>query len=214
MNFTDPSGLVFKGYNPNIQTSQINYVSELSNGSDSGSQNLTSLSGGLPDPSSLSGYNQSGSTLLASGTLIINSNGSGDGSSGSGGLSGHSWISYTPDGGGTTTYGTWGPKSNPAGEGLLTDQELKFRPADATRSTHINDAQETKLYGVISDYGKRGASGWGYLSPCSSFASDAWKASTGESLNPNGPYSNPSSLKNSIINANGGVNNLGRLPSN
>lgn len=29
-----------------------------------------------------------------------------------------------------------------------------------------------------------------------------------------GPYSNPSTLKNSIINANGGVNNLGKLPSN
>jgi len=206
--------LIFKGYNQNELTSQISYANEVLQGSDAGSQSLANLNGPLPDPSSFNIAGQNGNTLLASGTLIINSNGAGDGSSGSGGLSGHSWISYTPDGGGTTTYGTWGPKSNPAGEGLLPDQELNFRPADATRSTHLNDAQETKLNGVISDYSKKGASGWGYLSPCSTFASDAWKAGTGESLNPNGPYSNPSTLKNSIINANGGVHNLGRLPSN
>ena len=48
----------------------------------------------------------------------------------------------------------------------------------------------------------KGGDGWGLFSPCSTFASDAWKADTGEGLNPYGPYSNPSTLKNSIDRAN------------
>lgn len=52
VNFTDPTGLIFKGYNPNVQTSQINYISDALKGSDAGSQSLTNLSGALPDPGS------------------------------------------------------------------------------------------------------------------------------------------------------------------
>jgi len=139
------------------------------------------------------------------GTLTINSNGSGDGSIGSGGLSGHSWIGYTPDGNGSVTFGTWGNNPNNLGNGLQTNLE-QGRIGDASRSMHLDDKQESKLTELINNYRKQGADGWSYSSPCSTFASDAWKAGTGESLNPYGPYSNPSTLKNSIINANGGVN--------
>jgi RHS repeat-associated protein len=140
-----------------------------------------------------------------SGTLTINSSGSGDGSSGSGGLSGHSWIGYVPDGGGSVTFGTWGNNPDNLGNGLQTNLELG-RTGDASRSMHLDDKQESKLLDLIEDYKNQGAGGWGFTSPCSTFASDAWAAGTGESLSPYGPYSNPSSLKNSIINANGGVN--------
>ena len=45
--------------------------------------------------------------------------------------------------------------------------------------------------------------------PCSTFAADAWHAGTGETLNTQwGPISNPSTLTNSIISANGGQANL------
>lgn len=46
-------------------------------------------------------------------------------------MSGHSWISYTPDGGANVTYGTWG--NNPTGKGnglfenLETGVELMHR---------------------------------------------------------------------------------------
>lgn len=43
--------------------------------------------------------------------------------------------------------------------------------------------------------------------PCSSFARDAWYEATGEDLNANyGPISNPTTLKESILEANGGAN--------
>lgn len=140
-----------------------------------------------------------------SGTLIINSSGSGDGLSGSGGLSGHSWVVYTPDGGVSVTYGTWGNNPNNLGNGLHLNLE-QGRTGDASRSMHLNDNQESKLMDLINSYRKRGDDGWGYSSPCSTFASDAWESGTGESLNPYGPYSNPSTLKNFIIIRNGGVN--------
>ncbi len=82
-----------------------------------------------------------------SGTLTIHSSGVGDGSSGSGGLSGHSWISYTPDGGITTTYGTWGNNPYGMGNGLHENLE-QGRQGDASRSMYLNDEQEAALYNV------------------------------------------------------------------
>lgn len=142
--------------------------------------------------------------LGLSGILVINSSGAGDGILGSGGVSGHSWVSYTPDGRQTATYGTWG--NNPQGlpNGLEHNLELG-RIGDATRAAKLTDEEEVAFYGVVKKYEGDGESAWGYLHPCSSFAADAWNSSTGESLSPNGPYSNPSSLKQSIIDANGGV---------
>jgi RHS repeat-associated protein len=140
-----------------------------------------------------------------SGTLTICSNGANDGASGSGGMSGHSWIIYTPDGSSiATTYGTWGNDPAGMGNGLHTNLE-QGRQCDTSRSSHVDNNQETNLYNLLHNSLNQGESGWGYFSPCSSFASNAWNTTTGESLNPYGPYSNPSTLGNSIINANGGV---------
>jgi len=136
-----------------------------------------------------------------SGVLIVQSSGNG----GSGMMTGHSWISYNKDGGGTTTYGTWGNNPMNLGNGLHENLEAG-RSADASRGTHINDAQEAKLMGMIKSYKYRGADAWQLAAPCSTFARDAWAAGTGERLNSNyGPISNPTTLKESIIGANGGV---------
>lgn len=142
-----------------------------------------------------------------SGVLVVQSSGNG----GSSMATGHSWISYTLDGGGTTTYGTWGNNPMNKGNGLHENLE-SGRVADASRSTHINDAQETKLMGLIGRYKEKGTDAWQYGAPCSTFARDAWESGTGEHLNSNyGPISNPTTLKESIITANGGTNHLNTL---
>ena len=139
-----------------------------------------------------------------SGILIVQSSGNG----GSSMTSGHSWISFTKDGGGTTTYGTWGNNPMNLGNGLHENLEAG-RTADASRSTHIDDAQEAKLMGLINTYKEKGSAAWRIGAPCSTFARDAWESGTGEYLNSNyGPISNPTTLKESIISANGGVNHL------
>jgi hypothetical protein len=131
-----------------------------------------------------------------SGILTIHS--SGDGSL----LSGHSWIEYQQDGGEDHTYGTWGNNPLGLGNGLHEDLE-KGRTGDATRSIHITDDQEKKLFQTIDDYRKKGADGWEYLNPCSAFAADAWHAATGENLASRSYFviSNPSKLKESILDA-------------
>jgi RHS repeat-associated protein len=165
----------------------------------------------LADPQRLNTYSYALNNPYAyidpfglSGILIVQSSGNG----GSSMLSGHSWITYNKDGGGTTTYGTWGNNPMYMGNGLHENLEAG-RTADASRATHINDAQEAKLMGAIKEYKEKGADAWQYGAPCSTFARDSWEAGTGEYLNSNyGPISNPTTLKESIISANGGVNHL------
>lgn len=121
-------------------------------------------------------------------------------------MSGHSWISYKPDGG-ETTFGTW--CNNPTGKvnGLFENPEAG-RSADAMRMARLDDDQEKKLMDSISKYKNMGADAWRMGAPCSSFARDAWKNATGEDLNSNyGFISNPTTLKESIIKANGGTSN-------
>lgn len=131
-------------------------------------------------------------------------------SSGNGGssmMSGHSWISYTPDGGVTTTYGTWGNNPTGIGNGLFENLEAS-RSADAMRTTHLDDLAEKKLFERIKEYKDKGGDAWQLGAPCSSFARDAWQAATQEDLNSNyGFISNPTTLKESIISANGGIAN-------
>lgn len=76
----------------------------------------------------------------------------------------------------------------------------------ASRTVHLNDAQEAQLNREIGRYISKGADAWGKLSPCSTFAADAWYAATGETLSPYlGQYmSDPLALRTSIIVANGG----------
>lgn len=131
------------------------------------------------------------------GTLTICSNG--DGTL----LSGHSWIVYQPDVGPAVTYGTWGNNPGGLGNGLHRDLEAG-QPALSSRAARLTDDQEAALMAKIKEYEDKGAKGWGYLSPCSTFAADAWEAGTGESLSHRkGIISNPSKLKQSIEAANG-----------
>ncbi|MCI5127578.1 MAG: RHS repeat-associated core domain-containing protein, partial [Candidatus Electrothrix sp. AUS3] len=140
-----------------------------------------------------------------SGTLTIYSEGDG----GSFMSSGHSWISFTPDKAAvTTTYGTWGNDPGGKGNGLHKNLETG-RVGDVSRTVHISDAAEAKLFDHIKKVEKLGEDGWVADTPCSSFARDAWGAGTGEKLDSNwGPISNPTTLKESIIEKNGGKNNL------
>jgi RHS repeat-associated protein len=137
-----------------------------------------------------------------SGTLVINSTSNGNSSLST---SGHSWISYTPDGGATSTYGTWGNNPTGTGNGLFANLEQTFN-ADVSRSTHLNDQQEQQLQNAINSYSGQGAGGWTHLNPCSGFASEAWRTATGETLSDGWPVSTPTTLKESIRSANGGTN--------
>jgi hypothetical protein len=140
------------------------------------------------------------------GTLTIHTVGAkeGDGSSDSV-VAGHSWISFTPDKGTTTTFGTWG---NTETTGLKEDKELPFNDkGDATRSAHLDAAQAKELGNTVNDYIQKGAAGWTAGNPCSGFASEAWGRSTGEALpstGTSGVLSTPTNLRDSIIKANGG----------
>lgn len=131
-----------------------------------------------------------------SGTITINS-------SGNGGISGHSWITYTTDSGNTKTYGTWGNNPDGKGYGLLEDVELSMR-GDTSRSMHLDDSAEQRFLNEVQRYKDMGENGWGYTNPCSGFASDAWKSATGEFLDSRNIFgiSTPTNLKESINNAN------------
>jgi len=130
------------------------------------------------------------------GTLTIHSTG------GQGVMSGHSWIEYTPDGGVSKTYGTWGNNPRGRGNGLHEDLEQGIPPG-VTRTVRLDDTQEAALMAKIESYRAEGADGWGYLSPCSTFAADAWEAATGEALDHrSGVISNPTRLNESIVAAN------------
>ena len=144
--------------------------------------------------------------LGASGVLTIHSSSEGDASSFN--VSGHSWISYKDDKTGKiTTYGTWGPVPITNGNtGLFIDLE-KNRSASATRSTHLNDAQEANLMAKIKEYQDKGANAWTYTDPCSDFAIDAWKAGSEEDLGSWWIWDTPSDLTESIKKANGGKAN-------
>jgi RHS repeat-associated protein len=134
-------------------------------------------------------------------------------SSGTTGLGSHSWIVYTPDGGKPTTYGTWGNNPTGRGNGLFTNLEAG-RSSDASRAMHLNDKQEATLNSVISSYASKGEDAWKLGEPCSTFASDAWNQSTGEHLDATlGPISNPTTLTESIISANGGKSDVGNVTS-
>ena len=118
-------------------------------------------------------------------------------------IAGHSWISFTPDGGETTTYGTWG-NTNPSG--LQQNKELAASYT-SSRSDELAPNQVAALFATISVYANEGSGAWGYLSPCSTFASSAWYSATSEFLDPTGGglFSTPTGLQTSIIKANGGV---------
>lgn len=134
------------------------------------------------------------------GILKIHSSSEGGESSTMASLGNHSWIEYAQDPAKpdeSTTYGTWGNRNPP---GLRVNEEKSFTYPDvATREMNLTDAQEEKLKKEIERYKKMGPEGWTYLSPCSTFAADAWLAATGETLKTRSwGISNPDALKQSI----------------
>lgn len=142
------------------------------------------------------------------GKLTIHSDG-GEGSSASI-LDGHSWISYTPEGGTKTTFGTYGnhPNGGPNGlhEGLELNRPEKYGMGDATRTKWLNDEEERRLFSEIDRYRNMGEEGWTSGRTCSTFASDTWYSATGERLPAeDGSYPNPTTLRESIIKQNNGL---------
>jgi len=133
------------------------------------------------------------------GTIAIHSDGNGNSSSS--GISGHSWVEYTPDGGETTTYGTWGTGTveNP---GVNENLELDW-DSEASRTAHVNEAQEQALMDYIDSQKALGPDAHTLLHNCSSFASEAWEVATGEHISP-GWIPNPTTLRENIKVANGG----------
>lgn len=142
-----------------------------------------------------------------SGQITIYSN-AGGGDSSQNMVSGHSWVTYTSDGTNkTTSYGAWGNNPYGEGNGVLENVELTkgMTVSDSSRTSHIDDNHEKAMFSTIQDYKDRGSSGWMLMAPCSAFAQDAWDSATGEYLNANTSIvNNPQTLKNSIVNANGG----------
>ena len=138
------------------------------------------------------------------GTLEINTYLTGTGET----TDGHAWLTFTPDGGQTMTYGTYGNNNGAQGVvGVNEDSELYGSPT-ATRTTHLNADQAAALSYFISVQISYGSSAWNFVAPCSSFASGGWEAGTGEYLNPSsgGVLSTPTNLQNAIRDANGGQN--------
>ena len=100
------------------------------------------------------------------------------------------------------------PLWNGKGNGLFENLELNRIP-EAIRTSHISDTQEKRLMDKIKEYKDKGDDAWEYSSPCSAFAQDAWEAATGEYLEANSfIINNPTKLKESIIEANGGTSGV------
>jgi hypothetical protein len=145
---------------------------------------------GLSGTLTINAINGGGSSGLVSGSLF-----------GTGGGGGHAWITYTPDGGTTTSYGTYGnnPGGQPNGLVLNWETQLGYPSPDETLSTHLNDAQEQNLLNLINQYKQQGQNAWGYTHPCTAFANDAWNAGTGQNFNL-GLLNLPSTLGSGIQN--------------
>jgi RHS repeat-associated protein len=142
-----------------------------------------------------------------SGTVTVYSDPRGGGS-----LSGHAYITYTSDSTGQIhAYGTYGNNPLGIGNGLQPNYDLNYplTSSAASRSAHIDDTAEASLMNAIQGISNEGGRGWGYLSPCSDFASDMWDVATGENLRDRNWFgiSNPKTLANSITKANGGKAN-------
>ncbi len=117
--------------------------------------------------------------------------------------SGHTWIEFTSDQTGERhTYGTWG-REELGLVGLQIDIELNFN-GDVSRTTHITDVQESRLFAYIESQQALGRNVWNYLCNCSEFSQEAWNRTTGDNLaNRNAlGIPNPNSLADSIEGAN------------
>ncbi len=125
---------------------------------------------------------------------------------------GHAWLELEEiDNNGEmvehNTYGTWNfdPFGLSSEGGLYTNAE-KDREWDFSRSTYITEEQANQLQEIVQEYEKKGDDAWGYLTPCSHFASETWEKVTNEKLDHDGIFiSTPGELGDSIQEANGGI---------
>ena len=126
-------------------------------------------------------YYGSNSTYNANayaGYLSINA--SSNGSASSFNADGHAWISYTNYCGNTTTFGTWGynPFTGGTGAGYYVNAEKNYLGGDSY-SVQITYNQFQALLNYNSQPGNKD---WSIISNCSSYASGAWQAVTGEAV--------------------------------
>ncbi len=138
------------------------------------------------------------------GTLTVKTILNGGESSFSDPTDGHAWLQFTTDSGVTYTYGTWGNGNGAQhAEGVEQNTELSFS-ATAARSDHLDAAAAANFSNYVSTMLAKGTGAWTITSPCSGFASDGWKAATGEYLDPTtgGVINNPTNLQNAINAAN------------
>jgi hypothetical protein len=125
----------------------------------------------------------------------------------------HSWISITDiQTGETTYYGTWGNTNNGGNYGFRENDSYEKETSEKCmsgeitnveyRSVLINESQQEKLEKYINKMKKKDENAWGYWTPCSYFASKAWKKATGEELEDRHlcglGYSDPNVLADSI----------------
>jgi hypothetical protein len=116
---------------------------------------------------------------------------------------GHSWIEYCPIDGVSVTYGTWGNNPLNQGNGLMENAEPRTLRTNATRSRILDHEQEQRLFDIIEAYRRRGEQAWTLLTPCSTFAAEAWEQATGERLTHQiAMVSTPARLAKAIVEAN------------
>lgn len=119
----------------------------------------------------------------------------------------HSWITYRQDGSDRVrSYGTFNRGTGNGAQGLQRNTELSHPDAyvpSASRSLRLTNQQEAKLIRYLQQKDAEGVNGWDLLDNCSHFAIDAWRAGTGENLDPWG-VNTPDRLHDAITDKNGG----------
>jgi uncharacterized protein RhaS with RHS repeats len=144
-----------------------------------------------------------------SGWLIIETR-SEEGAASGGVKSSHSWIAFVKDGGGLTTWGTFGNRSGKEKrKGLNKNTELKDG-SQIGRAIWIDDAQEESLYEIVKTEREKGKKAWRRTKNCSSFSQNTWNEVTGENVDAsNGKWiDTPKRLGDNLKELNGGKAHL------
>ncbi|HEX8239200.1 MAG TPA: RHS repeat-associated core domain-containing protein [Allosphingosinicella sp.] len=124
-----------------------------------------------------------------------------------GSFNSHAWITYRPDGSDRTrSYGTFNRGTGNGAAGLQRNTEISHPESyvpSAARSLRLTNQQEAELIRYLQQKDAEGANGWDLFDNCSDFAIEAWRAGTGENLDPWG-INTPDSLHDRIVDKNGG----------
>lgn len=129
-----------------------------------------------------------------------------------GSFNSHAWITYRQDGSKRIrSYGTFNRGTGTGRQGLQRNTELSNPSAyvpSASRSLRLTNRQEANLIRYLREKDAEGVNGWDLLDNCSHFAIDAWRAATGENLDPWG-INTPDRLHDEIVDQNGGKTSNG-----